>query len=203
MKIMIVYDNEAEPPYKGDWGFACLIESKNYTMLFDTGANNSILLRNMEKINVMVENIQAVMLSHDHWDHTGGLPGLIAIRSDLPVYKPTFSETPRKLFTGFYSTGTLKSWSGILEQSLVCESAKGVVVVTGCSHPGLENIIETAKIIGKIYAVIGGFHEFNKFEAIKDIPLVVPCHCTSHKKEIKKLFPEAHEPGGVGKIIEI
>jgi len=203
MKITIVYDNEAPPQFKSDWGFACLIQTNETTLLFDTGANSNILLDNMKKLNLDPKSIQAVMLSHDHWDHTGGLSGLLTVNPKITIYKPTFSNKPQQITPGFMTTGYLSSWSGIQEQSLLCDTKEGLLVITGCSHPGLENILDTAKKFGKIYAVIGGFHGFKKFDALKGIAIVVPCHCTSHTKEIQKLYPDAYEPGGVGKKLEL
>ena len=203
MKITIVYDNDAPPPFKSDWGFACLVETEKTTLLFDTGANSNILLENMKKLHLDPKNIQVVMLSHDHWDHTGGLSGLLTINPKITIYKPTFSNTPRQITPGFMTTGYLSSWSGIQEQSLLCDTKEGKLVITGCSHPGLENILITARQFGKIYAVIGGFHGFNKLDTLKGISIIVPCHCTSHKPEIQKLFPTSFQVGGVGKVIEL
>ena len=198
MKITIVYDNEAQPPFKSDWGFACFIEIPETTLIFDTGSRSDLLLYNMGKLGLITKEVDAVVLSHNHGDHTGGLKGLLAIKLDLSICKPTFSRAPKKLFPGVMTTGTLGD-RGIQEQSLVCTTDDGLVVITGCSHPGLENILKTAREFGEIYAVIGGFHGFNKFNALKGISLIVPCHCTSNKQEIQQLFPEAYHDGGVGK----
>ncbi len=203
MKITIVYDNEAAPPFKSDWGFSCLIETKEANVLFDTGAKGEILLRNMSELELDPKDITAVVLSHDHWDHTGGLEWLLSVNSNIIVYKPTFSNTPKKIFPTIMTTGTLGGRYSIQEQALVCTTGSGLVVITGCSHPGLENILNTAKRFGKVYAVLGGFHGFDKFDAIKGISIIVPCHCTSHKREIQALFPDAYKEGGVGKKFEL
>jgi len=202
MKITIVYDNEAPPQFKSDWGFSCLVEISQTCLLFDTGASGDILLENMKKLKIDPQQIQAVMLSHDHWDHTGGLNGLLSIKPNLTIYKPTFSDKPKELYPNIMTTGTLGGRYSIQEQSLVCTTKAGLVVVTGCSHPGLENFLDIAKKFGRISAIIGGFHGFNKYIELMDIPLIVPCHCTSHKREIQTIFSNAYKEGGVGKSFE-
>ena len=74
------------------------------------------------------------------------------------------------------------------------------MVITGCSHPGLENILEVALKLGNLYAVLGGFHGFNKFDALDGISLIIPCHCTEYKEKIAELYPNAWSKGGVGGI---
>ena len=86
-----------------------------------------------------------------------------------------------------YSTGALGTF--IKEQSLIIKTEKGLVVLVGCSHPGVDKILERVREmkLGKIYAIIGGFHGFNKLDKLKDIEIVGACHCTQKLNEIKKL----------------
>jgi len=86
----------------------------------------------------------------------------------------------------------------IKEQSLIIKSRKGVIVIVGCGHSGIGNILNSANDIGKVYALIGGFHDFQEYELLNGIPLIVPTHCTRHRKEIFSLFPNNSEKGGVG-----
>jgi len=143
------------------------------------------------------------MLSHDHWDHTGGLEGLLKVNPNLAIYKTTYSEEPKELFQNIITTGTIGGKYSIQEQSLVCRIKAGLVVITGCSHPGLENILEIAKKFGSIHAIIGGFHGFDVFEALKGISIIMPCHCTSYTREIQRRYPDAYTPGGVGKKLKL
>ncbi len=74
LKLTIVYDNTTtDPQLKPDWGFAAVVEYGGHTLLFDTGANGSILLDNMRQLGVDVGSIEAIILSHQHDDHSGGL----------------------------------------------------------------------------------------------------------------------------------
>jgi len=200
VKLTIVYDNEVfQSGLRSDWGFSCLIEIEGRKILFDTGADGEILLYNMEKLNINPKDIDAVFLSHNHWDHTGGLRRLLNVKPDMKIYRPDFSSKPKEFIPNLITTGMLAG----IEQSLIIKTNKGLVVIGGCSHPGLENILNVARKQGKIYAVLGGFHGFYKFDALKDISLILPCHCTQYKQKIMALYPNKSFRCGAGKIIDI
>lgn len=86
---------------------------------------------------------------------------------------------------------------------MVVKTAKGLVLVVGCSHPKMVDILKVARQFGKIHAIIGGLHGFNEFELFIDLEVICPTHCTQHIAEIKFLYPEKYIEGGVGKIINI
>ncbi len=72
--LITIYDNyQYNPKLKTGWGFSCLVKVNGKNILFDTGGNDSILLGNMEKMNIDPNQIDIVVLSHIHGDHTGGL----------------------------------------------------------------------------------------------------------------------------------
>ncbi len=215
MKLRIVYDNEAKGSLKSDWGFSCLIEADNSTILFDTGASSDILAYNMKQLELKRESIDVIAISHEHGDHIGGLDAVL--HPEVEVYLPrSFSSELKKriakqvakvievsgpgdITPGVHTTGEL----GLMtkEQSLVLETEGGVVVLTGCAHPGLSNIVDAATYFGEVYGVIGGFHGFNKLKLLRGIKKIIPCHCTAHKKEIMAMYPEKVEWCGVGAVI--
>ena len=57
----------------GEWGFAALIEADGHTILFDTGARPDTVLNNARELGIDLSTVDTVVLSHNHWDHTGGL----------------------------------------------------------------------------------------------------------------------------------
>jgi 7,8-dihydropterin-6-yl-methyl-4-(beta-D-ribofuranosyl)aminobenzene 5'-phosphate synthase len=221
MKFTILYDNEARRGFKEGHGFSCLVEGQK-NILVDTGWDGHLLLSNMEKIGIKVKDVDSIFLSHNHWDHIGGLPTILAracyLNKNLEVFYPKwFSKNLKRevnaradlketsiaarIANDTYTTGELGN--DIKEQSLIVKSEKGNIIVTGCAHPGLDFIIKKSRQFGQIYGVIGGFHGFDQYDILKGIHIIVPCHCTQHKTEIKKLYPHNCEIGYAGKIIEI
>ncbi len=200
MKITIVYDNEANPGLKSGWGFSCLIEGKE-RLLFDTGDSGKKLIYNMKQLNIVPETIDKVVISHNHWDHTGGLKEFLRLNNNAKVFYPKSFSKPTEISPGVHSTGALGGL--IKEQSLVVNTGKGNVVITGCAHPGLEKILQTARQLGEIYGVLGGFHGFSKLEELEGIQLIGPCHCTQYSNEIKQKYPGQFTEIKAGSVIEI
>ncbi|RLI79084.1 MBL fold hydrolase [Archaeoglobales archaeon] len=192
MRVIVVYDNEALEGYKAGWGFSCYIETET-RILFDTGWDGNVLLHNLKKAEI--DSFDYIMLSHSHWDHIGGLNHVID-RTDCVILPKSFSENLKreiakkaevlevnnatKITDNFYTTGDLNG-----EQSAIFKSRKGLIVITGCAHPGLDRIIYKAKEFGKIHAILGGFHNFSRIDTLSNY-LAIPCHCTSKKREILK-----------------
>ncbi|MEA3490266.1 MAG: MBL fold metallo-hydrolase [Candidatus Omnitrophota bacterium] len=211
MKITILYDNDVwEEGLQADYGFSCLVEAYGNKILFDAGTNGSVLVDNMEKLNISPGEIQEIFISHGHWDHTGGLSEILAL-NPVKIYIPPSFRQPQgakevvkvgkslKIHENIFSTGELEG----IEQSLVVKTGNGIVVIVGCSHPGVKNILDSASQFGKPLALIGGLHGFREFDVIKDLELVCPTHCTQYGSEIKSLYPGKYIKGGAGKIIEI
>ncbi|MFX1517831.1 MAG: MBL fold metallo-hydrolase [Promethearchaeota archaeon] len=211
MKITIIFDNDAwKDGLMSTWGFSCLVEVYGKRILFDTGSNGSLLLENMKKLDIDPTIIDMIFISHAHGDHTGGLSDLLDLHP-IKVYIP-YSCTIKysrgeiikvkdalKIHENIFSTGELKG----IEQSLVVKIETGLVVIVGCSHPGVRTILEATSQFGKVVALIGGLHGFHDFDLVKNLDFICPVHCTRHKSKIKALYPAKYIIGGAGKIIEI
>lgn len=200
MKITIVYDNQADDGLKSGWGFSCLIETEE-KILFDTGDSGKKLIYNMKQLNIVPESIDKVVISHNHWDHTGGLKEFLKLNSNAKVFHPKSFSKPTEISPGVHSTGALGGL--IKEQSLVVNTKQGNVVITGCAHPGLGNILQVAKKLGQVYGVIGGFHGFSDFKRLEGIELIGPCHCTRYIEQIRQKYPKQFKQVKAGTVVEI
>jgi 7,8-dihydropterin-6-yl-methyl-4-(beta-D-ribofuranosyl)aminobenzene 5'-phosphate synthase len=233
LAVTIVYDNN---PYKEGlqtgWGFSCLITGAEKTILFDTGPGSG-LLANMERLQIDPAGIDTVFLSHIHPDHTGGLDSFLTKNHRVTIYQPkgfpkkfkdkmqaqgtkiVEVEGPLKICEDVYSTGQIGKW--IREQALVVRTNKGLIVVTGCSHPGIINIVNKARNLVKenILFVMGGFHlewtTTSKIEkiitAFKELGVryVGVCHCSGNKARnlFEKHFGKNYINIGAGKVIDV
>jgi 7,8-dihydropterin-6-yl-methyl-4-(beta-D-ribofuranosyl)aminobenzene 5'-phosphate synthase len=175
--VTILYDNTAfAPGTEADWGFSCLVEGTAKTILFDTGTQPEVFFRNVEALDVDLGKVDLVVISHEHGDHTGSLARVLEQHRGLTVYHPvSFSgqfvssvreagatsvpvTEPIEIIDDVYSTGEMGG--DIKEQSLILRTGDGLVVITGCSHPGIVEILEKTKQIldEDIFMVLGGFH---------------------------------------------
>jgi 7,8-dihydropterin-6-yl-methyl-4-(beta-D-ribofuranosyl)aminobenzene 5'-phosphate synthase len=183
MEIKVLYDkSSSRDDIKTGWGLSLFIGGKT---LFDTGENGGWLLENMEISGMNVsKDVENIVISHDHWDHTGGLRDVLLLLKGrvVPVYVcPGLSGETRKMIEcmgcrlveafgcmrvseNIFTTGELPgSYKGLPmpEQAVVIRTGNGISVVTGCAHPGILNMLDRVKGMfkkEKIFMVAGGFH---------------------------------------------
>lgn len=199
----------------------------------DTSGSHKTLFTNAERMGIDFREILAVFISHWHGDHCGALTELMPIlKHPIPIYIPSenpsaelkikelggipeLGTNPLRITQGCMSTGRLGG--GIAEHSVIINiKDKGLIVITGCAHPGLIEIVETSRQVSgvsRVYAVMGGFHVSREKEVKPileylqrlEVSLVSPCHCTGAKA--KELFRHAmsdeYVENGSGSIIII
>ena len=234
VKLTILSENRAMEGFQAEHGLSFLIEHNHLKLLFDTGASD-VFLRNALKLNIDLDSVGTVVLSHGHFDHGDGLkhlqaktllchPGCFIKRyhkgDKLYIGLAKTEEEIRKIFKLITSQYPFQISDDIIylgeiprlndfeakttnfvndkgaddfvpdDSALAIKSEKGLIVITGCSHSGICNIIEYAKkvtSIDKVYAVMGGFHlktlDRQSLQTIKyfkkeKIQKVFPSHCT-------------------------
>lgn len=233
LKLSIVYDNHSfDPRLKTAWGYAMVAEYRGHTSLFDTGGDSRTLLNNMRILGVDPARIESLAISHNHRDHTGGLNGLFKTGVRPTIYLPPSFPTRFKrrvgrktgivevtpgqaIAAGVYTTGEM--YNAVTEQSLVIQTGSGLVIVTGCAHPGIIKIIEQAKALfdAPVNLVMGGFHlrSKNKAEMMAiladfsrlEVGKVAPSHCTGDQSiaMFAEAYGEDYIQAGAGRIIYV
>jgi 7,8-dihydropterin-6-yl-methyl-4-(beta-D-ribofuranosyl)aminobenzene 5'-phosphate synthase len=235
MKITTLVDNDVwMRGLASSWGLSLYVEiasgEERHRILMDTSGSSDVLSKNVRKLEVNLSDVEAVFISHWHLDHCGALSHVLPLlRPQTPVYVPSMNPSgirtirdaegtpvvcsdPVSLMDGVMSTGEMIG--GVSEHSLVINIRdKGLVVLAGCSHPGIVNIVKRAQEVSgvsKVYAVMGGFHISSKregeyvAESLQKIGvrLVSPCHCTgaNAKNAIADIIKDKCQKNGSGKV---
>lgn len=234
LRLTVAFDNvERRASLTPDWGFACFVEAPGTTLLFDTGADGKVLRANLERLGHRLGEVNAVVLSHVHADHTGGLGAVLAARPGIDLWLPEgfpaafLREAAERgarvhrvrsggpLFGPVASTGPLDH--GLPEQALIVDTARGLVVVTGCAHPGIVHIADTARrLTGRpIHLLMGGFHLLRADAAQIDaviaglqalgVERIAPSHCTGSAAtaRFRRAWGAGFVESGLGTAVEV
>lgn len=277
MKLTVLVDNCVllNQNLIGEHGFSVYLEADEYKILFDSGYSD-VFIRNAEMLEIDLLNLDYLVLSHGHDDHTWGISQFsdfraLAIKNGAKVSKPTVvthPETFNKKYDGNKEIGCQYSQDQLLakfnmktsreplwlsknlvflgeiprlndfeaikpvcqvcknnrleddyvteDSALVYNSDHGLIIITGCSHSGICNIIEYAKIVcssSRIYLVIGGLHLIAPDEDVlvktidylkqQQIQQIYPCHCTDFSSKIKLAASLPVKEAGVGLFLTI
>jgi 7,8-dihydropterin-6-yl-methyl-4-(beta-D-ribofuranosyl)aminobenzene 5'-phosphate synthase len=233
MKLTVLTENTASGKFKAEHGLSYYIEH-DIPLLFDTG-HTDVFLKNAEMLNIDLQKVENVVLSHGHWDHGDGLRylknknlichpyafikryrkldhqyiGLNLCYSDLNrKFKLINTRKPYKLTESIIFLGEIPRINSFESQvtpfvdehdsddfvpddsALAIIQNEELIVISGCAHSGICNIIEYAKEISgikKVLAVVGGFHlqevdeqtkKTIKYFKKEKIKYVYPSHCT-------------------------
>jgi 7,8-dihydropterin-6-yl-methyl-4-(beta-D-ribofuranosyl)aminobenzene 5'-phosphate synthase len=234
LTITIVHDNypHAES-LKTAWGFSAHVVGAGRSILFDTGSDGTLLLENLAALRIDPAVIDILVLSHPHGDHTGGLTGLLKAAPRLCVHLPeSFPARIKDVIRGYgasiievrgpgevcpnvYTTGVLGR--RVREQAMVVRTGRGLIVLTGCAHPGIARIVTEVRRLHAegILFVLGGFHlewtmsrTVGKVIAVfenQGVRYVAPTHCSGEKA--RRQFEQHYGPRfievGVGRTIAL
>ena len=232
-RITVVFDNIAyDERLTTSWGYAAVVECGGGTVLFDTGGQGGILVENLQTLAYDPATLEHIVISHAHQDHYGGVAALAAAGAQASLYvfpqvenslagvalgdlTSVQVEAGMQLVPGIATTGVVGS--AIPEQALIVETSRGLVVITGCAHPGVVELVRaaTSLVEGEVYLVMGGFHLGQASDAVirrtiadfqaLGVQHVAPSHCTGDRA--LDLFEEAYGDhflrSGVGMVILI
>ncbi len=212
VKISMIYNNTGESStFKSAWGLSVWIEKHDTATLFDTGGDPSILWENISHTGIDLNKLSNIVISHNHWDHINGLklilektankPDVYVVENDFKEYTGKFPEAKLKSVSGVmqidndtWTTGPLQALlpgGELYEQSLVLTQKQSMVLLTGCSHSGIVDMVKTVKKNfpdKELKLVAGGFHLISKPDneipkistELKDLNVakIAPSHCT-------------------------
>ncbi len=184
--VKMIYNNTGNhPDFKREWGLAMWIEEDNHAVLFDTGGNPETFWKNIQAAGIDLSKLSSIIISHNHWDHTRGIPLVLdKITQNAVMYVPASDATEIIINTSLvtikpvtgaqhiaesvWTTGEMQGTLGrniIYEQSVMIVRDNLVYVFTGCAHPGIVPIVEKAKTLypdKTIALAAGGFHLIDK-----------------------------------------
>ena len=271
-QITILYDAFGKPSnLKKDWGYSALIEYGGKRILFDTGNNAEFFRHNVEALGINLKDLDFVILSHRHGDHTSGLSYVLGVNPNVPIYTPyevsQFGTTilpgivkainlhipslpeemhyfdgqpqePRpsgspwptahfmqvekttEVVPGFFILSLVSDAAGTKEMhevSLAFRTPQGLIMIVGCSHPGIQNIVtEAARLDSRIYSVFGGFHllaasdeEVVRIAADlhdqRKIQWIGPGHCAGLPAfaALRDIYKDKYIYAGLGSVISL
>jgi 7,8-dihydropterin-6-yl-methyl-4-(beta-D-ribofuranosyl)aminobenzene 5'-phosphate synthase len=206
--VKMIYNNTGNNSnFRKDWGLAMWIEENNNAVFFDTGGNPKIFWKNIQAAGIDVSKLSVIIISHNHLDHTLGIPIILEKTGYKPViYVPAADvedfrskynratikpvHNAQHITGSIWSTGEMKASlnnDAISEQSIIILQGKMAYIFTGCAHQGIIAIVEKTKSLHPdkdIALLAGGFHLLDHtIEQLRDISEKL------NTLEVKKIAP--------------
>ncbi|MGC8569667.1 MAG: MBL fold metallo-hydrolase [Nitrososphaeria archaeon] len=216
VRIYVLNDNMPGPGLMSDWGLSLLVEVSGLRILFDSGPSPRIISENARKLGVDLSRVDVFFLSHHHLDHSGGVD---ALPEGIPAYIPPGDlsrysrlkavevRESREIAPGVLSTGPFESDPA--EQAMVIKSEGMIILLVGCSHPGIDVIAErVSREHGRIGYLLGGFHRPSLGALRKALELsdfASPMHCSGElaRRYASAVLKDRHVPLRTGSVVEV
>lgn len=283
LRITVLVEDSVlyESPYLGQHGVSILLEGVNQRamkrILVDVGQNSEVLLNNMRTMGISPSNIDAIVLTHCHYDHTQGIARIlweigkkdVSVIAHPNIFRLHFvtepyprhvgimpddsrekiekaggslrlAKHPFVIMPGIMTTGEVKRRTEFEEVRIALKTIengtvvddfmlddisvianvkdKGLVIVTGCSHAGIINIVNQAiEVTGynKIEGIIGGLHLVEATDTVikrtvdelhkLNVAWISAGHCTGFKAQVELYlaFGERFSPLHTGMQFEL
>ncbi len=235
VKVTGIMDSEvSNEKFSKSSGFSALVKTKHQTILFNTGKDAEAFATNISLLEPNLKKLDFLFISHDHPEHTGALEyvlehyiiGHVVIPNlqDKTLYKRTkkLGHTPMEIREATTLDYEIHSTGGIgkevTEQSLIISTTKGLVIITGCSYYGLEQLVRgiEKKFKYEIHMIIGGFTLYNSYERMTQENfnllkekhpnlLLAPSNCTERyvRETLEKKLAEKFLDFKTGIIVEV
>src|SRR5205823_4846771 len=174
-----------------DWGFAALVEYNGKRILFDTGNNADLFAKNVRALGIDLRTVDFVVVD-----------SVTEVAPGVSIF-PTVSQKP----------GTLE----LRELSLALRTPSGLILLVGCSHPGIETIVDAStRVADHVYLILGGLHlvitpdaEIERVAtALHDhwhVDRIGPGHCTGEPAfaTLQRVFAAQYVYAGLGSTIDM
>ena len=174
MKISILIDNHVElSGLKAEHGLSMVIEEEDHKILFDCGQSSEII-KNAKKLGLELDDLNQIVLSHGHYDHTGGLLSILKLNKGIDVYGHP------DIFDKKYVGKKQQRYIGMQEERELYENEGANFILSARSIKLTKNIYTTGQIPGvtSFEKVDGSFmkmkdNEYKKDEILDDLSLVI------------------------------
>lgn len=223
IRFKVIVDNKSyRADFESDWGLSIFIDVDGARILFDAGGNPEVFRRNMLRHNIIPSEINYVVISHSHYDHCGGLQAIAEDLKQARIYIPRDRRLLRFIrrlgleatiitdLTKIHDRVYVKSFRtrvfGIVEQSMAIVCRRGLIILCGCSHPGISNIVRgfVEELSIKPYLVMGGFHgpSISEVEELirMGVERIAPMHCSGYEIRyyLMSEHPDIYMDSGAG-----
>ncbi len=199
IRLVVLNDNRGSPGLLNEWGWSVYVEPEGAPpVLFDADSKPEVIEYNSRTLGVDLSGIGFAVLSHEHWDHYGGMSYVARVKGELLVHVPpglhlwarsagasiAVNKSGGHLEGPYYLTRPLLVRELMLmEHALIVDDGEHKVLIVGCSHPGVERLAEeAARLVGRpLTLVIGGFHRPDTVQL--DVlaayaRYIAPAHCS-------------------------